>query len=43
MNDRCPHCGKRVESEGDGGIVAALVLVGLFIAYGIAYANGWVG
>ena len=38
---KCPHCGKPLHDEGDGGeaaLIGALFLVGGFIAYGVWFA-----
>lgn len=40
MPDHCPHCGKPLH-DGDWRLTAALLLLGLVITYGIAYAQGW--
>lgn len=38
---KCPHCGKKINHDGDSGFFAALLLVGLFIVFATAYAQGW--
>lgn len=40
---KCPHCGKTIEPDDDGrgSLLAALLFVGGCIAYGIAFAMGW--